>query len=70
MTVFQDSNAAIVGDGSGVTSNIAANCGEDITEPGDREPAVECRWARMLGTRRGRLAAEALDRRRPSESTE
>jgi hypothetical protein len=60
--LFQDSNAPITGDGRGVMSSIAAICGEDMTEPGDIEPAVECSAALTLGARRGRLAAEALVR--------
>jgi hypothetical protein len=41
-----------------------------MTEPGDSDPAVECRCDLMLGMRRGRLAAEALERSLPSESIE
>jgi hypothetical protein len=66
---FQDSNDPTVGEGRGVMSSIAAIWGEVMTVPGDTEPAEECRYARMLGTRRERLAAEALDRSRGSESS-
>jgi hypothetical protein len=58
---FHDSKAPIVGEGSGVMSSMAAICGDEITEPGEIEPAVECNAALTLGARRGRLAAEALD---------
>lgn len=70
LSVFHDSNAAMVGEGRGVISSIAAICGEEIYAPGETEPAEECRFARRLGTRRGRLAAEALDRSLDSESIE
>lgn len=67
--LFQDSNAPMVGDGRGVISSIAAICGEDRTEPGDMDPADEpWRIFRTLGTRLGRLAAEALERNLISES--
>jgi hypothetical protein len=56
------------GEGSGDMSSKAFNCGEDITDPGDNDPADECKAARMLGARRGRLDAEVLCRRRPSDS--
>lgn len=61
-TYFQDSKALIVGDGRGVISSMAAICGDEMTEPGDIDPAVECSAALTLGARRGRLAAEALER--------
>lgn len=67
---FQDSKAAIVGDGNGVISSIAAICGEEMTVPGDTEPADECSRFLTLGFRRGRLEVELLDRSRDSESTE
>jgi hypothetical protein len=60
--------SAKTGDGSGDMSSKAFNCGEDITEPGDNDPADECKAARMLGARRGRLDAEELCRRRLSGS--
>lgn len=41
--VFQVSNAPIVGDGRGVMSSMAAIWGEEIVDPGDSDPAVECR---------------------------
>lgn len=62
------SNVPVVGDGSGVMSTIAAICGEDIVVPGETEPAEECKCARILGTRKGRLEAEVLDRIRDSDS--
>ena len=58
------------GEGSGDISSKAFNCGEDITEPGDNDPADECKAARMLGARRGRLDAEVLCRRKLSDSTD
>jgi hypothetical protein len=58
----------MVGEGKGVMSSIAVIWGDDIYVPGDTDPAEECRFARMLGPRRGRLAAEALERNLPSES--
>lgn len=58
------------GEGSGDISSRAFNCGEDMTEPGDNDPADECKAARMLGARRGRLDAEVLWRRKLSDSIE
>jgi hypothetical protein len=66
-TCFQDSKALIVGEGNGVISSMAAIWGDEITEPGERDPAVECNAALILGARRGRLAAEALVRSLYSE---
>ena len=63
-TSFQDSKGFIVGDGRGVMSSMAAIWGEEMTDPGDIEPAVECSAALTLGARRGRLAADALERSR------
>ena len=63
---FHDDPPNIVGEGSGVMSVKAASWGDEKLEAGDREPAVECvavRAVRVLGTRRGRLVAEALRRR-------
>jgi hypothetical protein len=60
--------SAKTGDGSGDMSSKAFNCGEDMTEPGDKDPADECKAARMLGARRGRLDAEGLGRRMVSDS--
>jgi hypothetical protein len=56
------------GEGRGDISRRAFNCGEDITEPGDSDPTDECRVARMLCARRGRLDADVLWRRKLSES--
>lgn len=39
--IFHDSRGAIVGDGRGVISSMAAIIGEEIVEPGETEPAVE-----------------------------
>lgn len=69
-STLQVSRGAIIGEGSGVMSSIAAIWGEEIVDPGEREPAVECNHERMLGTRRARLAVEALDTRRSSWSSE
>ena len=52
-----------IGEGSGEMSSKAVNCGEDITDPGDKDPADECRAARMLVALRGILEAEKLCRR-------
>lgn len=60
--------SAKTGDGSGDMSSKAFNCGEDMTEPGDNDPADECKAARMLGARRGRLDADVLCRRMVSDS--
>ena len=60
--------SARIGEGRGDISRRAFNCGEDITEPGDSDPADECRVARMLCARRGRLDADVLWRRKLSES--
>lgn len=60
--------SAKTGEGSGDMSSKAFSCGEDITEAGDNDPADECKAARMLGARRGRLDAEVLCRRRLSDS--
>jgi hypothetical protein len=60
--VRNNSNGSVVGDGSGVMSNIAAICGDDMEVPGDTSPAEECSRARMLGGLRERLEAELLDR--------
>lgn len=49
--IFQDSSGPIVGDGRGVMSSMAAMVGEEITEPGETEPAVECSHDRTLGMR-------------------
>jgi hypothetical protein len=62
--------SARIGEGRGDISRRAFNCGEDITEPGDSDPADECRVARMLCARRGRLDADVLWRRKLSESTD
>lgn len=62
------SNAPVVGDGSGVMSSMAAICGEEIVVPGETDPADECKCARILGTRKGRLEAEVLERNRDSDS--
>lgn len=61
---------ARVGEGNGVMSSIAAIWGEEITEPGESDPAEEWRCARILGARRGKFDDEILWRRRPSDSTE
>lgn len=58
----------MVGEGRGVTSSMAAICGEEMVELGDTEPAVECSHDRILGIRCVRLAAEALDTIRGSRS--
>ena len=60
------SSGAMIGDGNGVMSNMAASIGEDITEPGDTDPAVEYRRLRTLGILRGRLPADVLDLNRDS----
>ena len=60
--------SASTGEGRGDISRRAFNCGEDITEPGDSDPTDECRAARMLCARRGRLDADVLWRRKLSES--
>lgn len=65
---FKVLRSANTGDGSGDMSSKAFNCGEDITEPGDNDPADECKAARMLGARRGKLDAELLCRRMVSDS--
>lgn len=39
--LFKVSNEPMVGEGNGVISSIAAICGDDITEPGDKDPALE-----------------------------
>ena len=39
-----------------------------MTEPGDKDPTDECKAARMLGARRGRLDAEVLCPRMVSDS--
>jgi len=65
---LHDSNGAIVGEGKGVISSMAAICGEEMAEPGDTEPAVECSHERTLGMRWVKLAAEALDAIRGSTS--
>lgn len=57
-----------MGEGKGVISSMAAIWGDDIVEPGDTEPAVECNHDLMLGIRWVRLAAEALDIIRGSKS--
>lgn len=59
--VFHDSIACNVGDGNGVISSIAAIIGDDMTDPGETDPAVECNQDLTLGIRCVRLAAEALD---------
>lgn len=41
VSAFHDSKAAMVGEGSGVMSSIAAIWGEEMTVPGDTEPAEE-----------------------------
>ncbi len=41
LVLLQVSNAPIVGEGRGVISSMAAICGEEITDPGERDPAVE-----------------------------
>lgn len=60
-SIFHDSRGPMVGDGNGVISSIAAICGEEMIEPGETEPAVECSHERTLGMRWVRLAADALD---------
>lgn len=60
-SIFHDSRGAIVGDGNGVISSIAAICGEEMMEPGETEPAVECNHDLTLGIRWVKLAADALD---------
>lgn len=60
-SIFHVSSGAIVGEGRGVISSIAAIWGEEIADPGETEPAVECSHDRTLGIRCVRLAAEALD---------
>jgi len=67
---FKVLRSARTGEGRGDISRRAFNCGEDITEPGDSDPADECRAARMLCARRGRLDADVLWRRKLSESTD
>ena len=62
-TVFQGEGPRPMGEGRGVISAIAANCGDENAEPGDNDPALECvaaRAALILGVRRGRLAVDAL----------
>lgn len=52
-----------IGDGKGVMSPMAANWGDDRTEAGDRDPALEAapaRTVRRLGVLRGRLVEERL----------
>lgn len=49
--IFHDSRGAMVGDGRGVMSSMAAICGEEIIDPGETEPAVECSHDRTLGIR-------------------
>ncbi len=65
---FHDSSGPMVGEGRGVMSSMAAICGEEIVEPGDTEPAVECSQERTLGMRWVKLAAEALETMRGSTS--
>jgi hypothetical protein len=60
--------SASTGEGRGDISRRAFNCGEDMMEPGESDPADECRAARMLCARRGRLDADVLWRRKMSES--
>lgn len=60
-SIFHDSKGPMVGEGNGVISSMAAICGEEMTEPGETEPAVECNQERTLGIRWVRLAADALD---------
>lgn len=50
--------------------SIAANWGEESADPGDNEPALECRVARMLGVRLGILEVEMEWRRYVSDSSD
>lgn len=60
---LQGSLPASIGEGRGVIFNIAANWGEERPAPGDKEPALECKAARMLGVRLGILEVEMEWRR-------
>jgi hypothetical protein len=60
-----------MGDGRGVMSAMAASCGDDSTDGGDRESAFDMDpnlTARKLGVRCNRLVADRLWRRKASAS--
>lgn len=67
---LSDSKGAMVGEGKGVMSSIAAIWGDEMVEPGETEPAVEWSHDLTLGIRWFKLAAEALDIMRVSTSLE